>query len=256
MTSERFIPVDADAPRVHAAFSTRIGGVSIGAHASLNIGAGTGDDAALVRENRRALAQDLGFSAARAATVNQVHGAGVLDVGPTGGDGRYLGDLAGLGDADALVTRSPGVAVMVLGADCLPVLLWDRDGCVVAAAHVGWRGLVGGVLEAAVARVGDPARVAVAVGPGIGPCCFPVDSALRDAMSGRFGADVVTGIAVDLAAAARAALEACGVPRTAVSVVECCTSCDEERFFSYRRDGSGTGRHGGVVWRDADGEGT
>lgn len=254
MRSDRLIAIDTDAHGVRAVFSTRIGGVSTGAHASLNIGATTGDDPALVRSNRRSLAEDAGFDAARAATMCQVHGARVLDVDPVGGAGGYLALVDGVGEADSLVTSSPGVALAALGADCLPVLVWDREGRTVAAAHAGWRGLVAGVLEATVARVGDPSRIAAAVGPGIGPCCYAVDGALRDVMISRFGAGVVAGTAVNLAAAARAALQASGIPGTAVSVVECCTSCDERRFFSYRRDGAGTGRHGGVVWREEEGE--
>lgn len=254
MTSVSLIAIDTGTQGVRGAFSTRIGGVSTGAHGSLNIGVTTGDDPALVASNRRLLAQAAGFDATRAATMCQVHGARVLQVGPAGGAGGYLGVVDGVGEADSLVTSSPGVALLALGADCLPVLVWDRQGRTVAAAHAGWRGLVEGVLEATVARVGDPTRLAAAVGPGVGPCCYPVDGALRDVMSTRFGAGVVEGAAVNLAAAARAALQACGIPGTAVSVVECCTSCDESRFFSYRRDGAGTGRHGGVVWRDEEGE--
>ncbi len=136
----------------------------------------------------------------------------------------------------------------MLGADCLPVLLWRRDRPEVAAAHAGWRGLVAGVLEEAVAALGAPERVAAAVGPGIGPCCYPVSAEVRERFAARFGAGVVAAPAVDLAAAARVALVGAGVPDAAIQTVEACTSCDAERFFSYRRDGAASGRQAGLVW--------
>jgi YfiH family protein len=133
----------------------------------------------------------------------------------------------------------------VLGADCLPILLWRTDGSGVAAIHAGWRGLVAGIVANAVATLGDPAGTAAAVGPGVGPCCYPVDAALRTTFTATFGAATVVGDAVDLAVAAQRALADAGV-RHITSVGEC-TSCHPDRFYSYRRDGARTGRHAGLI---------
>ena len=234
-------------PNIRAAFSTRAGGVSRGTCASRNLGVTSGDDPEAVRANREALATGCGFDAARAVTLTQVHGADVIEVGPTGGAGRFTGSLAGLADADACVTSAPGVALLTQGADCVPVLLWNADGSRVGAVHAGWRGLVAGVLGAGVTAMGQ-GHIAAAIGPCIGPCCYPVDDALRATMAQQFGDDVVAGDAVDLRRAARRALAGAGVDDAAITDVPGCTSCDDERFFSYRRDGAGTGRQAGVIW--------
>jgi copper oxidase (laccase) domain-containing protein len=107
---------------------------------------------------------------------------------------------------------------------------------------------VAGVLAAAVEALGDARSLGAAIGPGVGPCCYPVDAALRDRFASLFGAATVLPPAVDLAAAAVVALRTAGVPRAAIACVGCCTACDARRFFSYRRDGPATGRHGGFVW--------
>ena len=244
------IEVDGVAAGVRAVFTTRLGGVSTGACAGLNLGVTSGDDPASVRANRLALATACGVDAARAATVTQVHGADVLEVGPAGGSGHYVGDLQGVGEADALVTRAQGVALIAQGADCVPVVMWRADAGAVACAHAGWRGLVAGVLERAVAALGAD-QCGVAIGPCIGPCCYPVDASLRDAMATLFGDDVVMGDAVDLRLAARRALGRAGVDDASIVDVAACTSCDSARFYSYRRDGAHTGRQAGVIWRCA-----
>ena len=230
-----------------AAFTTRAGGHSTGPYAGLNLGR-QGDDPAAVFANRRAVAATLGADPARAMMLTQVHGADVRDV--TDADGPRAAGLATFGgwpEADALATGLPGVALIVLAADCLPVLAWRRDGAAVAAAHAGWRGLVAGVVEAAVARLGDPTRVGVALGPRIGPCCYPVSDDVRDAFARRFGAAVVVGGAVDLAASARVALEGAGVPGDAITEHGGCTACRTDRFFSHRASGGVTGRQAGLI---------
>lgn len=250
MTGAVVMEVDTGTPSVRAAFTTRRGGVSEGPFASLNLSAATGDSPHAVRANRAAVAGALGFDPLRAVVLDQVHGADVRVVGPEGGDGSFLGSLRGLAPADASVTDVPGVALLAMGADCPGVLVWARDGSAVAAVHAGWRGLVAGVIEAAVAAVQrDPAGLHAVIGPGVGPCCYPVDAAMRATMAERFGPSVVRGEAVDLARAARLALEACGVPPAAVAEVGDCTACDPGRFHSYRRDGGASGRHAGIIWR-------
>jgi copper oxidase (laccase) domain-containing protein len=131
------------------------------------------------------------------------------------------------------------------------VVLWRRDAPRVGAAHAGWRGLVAGVLEATARALGAPGEAGAAIGPGIGPCCYAVSDDVREAFAARFGAEVVVGEAVDLAAAARRALVTAGIPDEAVVTVPGCTSCAPGRFYSYRRDGAGTGRQAGLVWAEA-----
>lgn len=241
----------ATAAPAHAAFTTRRGGVSQGPYAALNLAASVGDDAAAVRENRERVAAGLGIDAARVTMSRQVHGAGVRDVSEEDAAGLFTGGLRGWEEADALVTGAPGAALAVLGADCLPVLLWRRDVPRVAAAHAGWRGLVAGVVEEAVRALGAPDRVGAAIGPGIGPCCYPVSADVREAFARRFGDGVLAPPAVDLPAAARRALAAAGVPASAVQSVDACTHCEPERFFSHRRDGVRCGRHAGLIWAAA-----
>jgi YfiH family protein len=210
-----------DLPGGTALFTTRRGGVSEGPYASLNLGLWTDDDSGRVRENRERLRAEVG--AQRLAQGRQVHGT------------RVVVDAEGIEEADGQVTTAPGVAAMVLVADCLPVALAGPDR--VAMLHAGWRGLAGGVLEAGVEATG---AVCAAIGPGIGPCCYEVGDDVRAV----FGTGEPT---LDLKAIARARLEAAGVR----DIHDCglCTSCDAERFFSHRRDRGVTGRQAGLAWR-------
>ena len=189
MSGPELIVIATDAP-AGAAFTTRRGGASAGPFASLNLGAERGDADADVRANRARVCEELGLDGAAVAMLNQVHGTTVRRAGEA--DGRFLDALRGWPDGDVLTGDASTGALAVLGADCLPVLLWRRDRPAVAAAHAGWRGLVAGVVEEAVAAIGAPERVAAAVGPGIGPCCYPVSAEVRERFASRFGAGVVT----------------------------------------------------------------
>ncbi len=226
--------------RARHGFSTRIGGVSAGRYATLNVGGKWGDRGDNVRENRRLLAEDAGFDLARLATVHQVHGAAVALA-----DGRAAEALAAT-DADALVAAEPGRCVGVYTADCVPVLLDDGEGRV-AAAHAGWRGTVAGVaaaaVEALVSRGARRDRIAAALGPSIGPCCFEVGADVA-ARFGRFAVARPGGARphVDLWAANAAQLAAAGVPRERIDASPPCSMCDEERFYSFRRDGGSIGQ--------------
>jgi hypothetical protein len=231
-----------------AVFTTRAGGVSEGPFAGLNLGAATGDRPEAVRANRARVCAELGLDPERVTMGRQVHGAAVRPVDAPTRPGRFTGGLRGWPDGDGLVTERPGLALVVLGADCLPVLLWRRDAPAVAAAHAGWRGLVEGVLPAAVAALGRPDRVGAAIGPGVGPCCYPVSRELRERFAATFGEEVVHGDAVALARSARRALETAGVPSTAIHEIESCTSCEASRLYSHRRDGQRSGRQAGIVW--------
>lgn len=236
-------PIEPDwpaPPRVRALATTRRGGVGRGPYDSLNLGTHVGDDAEVVAENRRRLGVRL---PADPMWLEQVHGTEVAEhgVGP------------GVVRADACVARAPGAVCAVLTADCLPVLFCDQAGSVVAAAHAGWRGLVGGVLERTVEAMGvAPDSLIAWLGPAIGPGRFEVGGEVRSAF-----VDAVPGAGAefrpvpggkwvaDLYGLARRRLAAAGV--RSVHGGGWCTYDDEARFFSYRRDRV-TGRQATLIW--------
>jgi polyphenol oxidase len=224
---------------VRHGFSTRRGGVSEGRYASLNVGAKWGDEPARVDENRRRLAAAGGFALERLYTATQVHGAAIAVV-----DGSEITDIASV-KADGLIACTPGVAVGVYTADCVPILISDGAGRV-AAVHAGWRGTVAGVARAAVdALVGLGASrdaLSAALGPSICVGCFEVG----DEVAAQFGDGQVERAPgrkahVDLRRANRAQLAAAGVRR--IDDAPPCTMCDRESYFSFRRDGARIGQH-------------
>lgn len=155
---------------VRHGFFGREGGVSAGIYASLNAGAGSNDDPAAVRENRRRIAAAFGAPATHLLGAHQVHSPDAVAV-----DAPWPGERP---HADALVTATPGLVLSVLTADCAPVLLADQSAGVIAAAHAGWKGALGGVLESAVALMqaygGEPRRIAAAIGPCIHQASYEV----------------------------------------------------------------------------------
>jgi len=236
-------------PNVRAVATTRTGGVSSGAFASLNLGDHVNDDADAVRQNRALLRAALRLPG-DPVWLSQVHGNTVVTLDGTAASStpRRI--------ADAAVTRAPGVVCAVLTADCLPVLFCNRAGTRVAAAHAGWRGLAGGVLEAtvtALADAGAPADSLLAwLGPAIGPASYEVGTEVRDSLlradpsaEDAFEATRPGHWRLDLYAAARARLRRAGV--VAVSGGDLCTLADPDRFYSYRRDGV-TGRQATLIW--------
>ena len=244
MNANDWIIPDWPAPSwVRAVTTTRTGGVSEGPYASFNLAAHVEDDPAAVVENRRLLRTALALPA-EPLWLTQVHGSGIVEAGGASPDA----------EGDGAVGRAPGQVCAVLTADCLPVLLCDRAGTCVAAVHAGWRGLAGGVVEAAVQAMGLPGRSLIAwLGPAIGPHAFEVGDDVRDAFvardpmaaeafqphGGRWHADIY-----QLARRQLACLDV-----AAVSGGEWCTHTDAERFYSYRRDGR-TGRMATLIWLD------
>ncbi|MCG9116127.1 peptidoglycan editing factor PgeF [Laribacter hongkongensis] len=228
--------------RVRTLITTRDGGVSLAPYASLNLGQHVGDDPAAVAENRARLRACL---PAEPFWLNQVHGIGVQEACADAPDVPP--------DADAGFTRQPGVVCAVMTADCLPVLLTDRSGSVVAAAHAGWRGLCNGIIEATIARMAVPANDILAwLGPAIGPDAFEVGPEVRAAFMAHdpTAASAFTAIPdgkylADIYLLARQRLNACGV--TEVHGGDACTVTERERYFSYRRDGR-TGRMASLIW--------
>ena len=232
--------IRADLPGASVVFSTRAGGVSEGPYESLNLGILTEDDPERVQENRARLAAAAGVDPWRVAMGWQVHGTEVLEWGEPPREGGFATPGAELPRVDGHATSRPGVALLVLVADCLPVAL--AGGGRVAMVHGGWRGLAGGILERALERFDEPP--AAAVGPGIGPCCYEVGEEVLDAFAGLDG--VADGHMLDLREIARAKLHDAGVSR--IEQVDLCTSCRRDLFFSHRRDGGVTGRQAGLAW--------
>jgi len=242
LASHLLIP-DWPAPAgVRACVTTREGGVSQAPYDTFNLGDHVGDLPASVAENRRRLGEEC---KARPAWLKQVHGLAVA-----------CADPHQIAEADASWTDTPGIACTVMTADCLPALFCDRAGTKVAAAHAGWRGLAGGVLEATLDTLAvDPQDVLVWLGPAIGPQAFEVGAEVREAFiavhpqaasaflpgaqPGKFMADIYELARIRLAARGVDAVYGGGY----------CTVTDP-RFFSYRAN-SNTGRFASLVWLEA-----
>jgi polyphenol oxidase len=263
-----------------AVFTTRHGGVSSGAFASLNLGDRSQDDQALVTVNRRRLAVALGWlgdeerrgrpgsapglpvaGSLRLISPAQVHGTHVA------GAAEYLAaDDFGLA-CDGLTLHpvlDRGLAAVLQFADCVPVVLVGEVD--IAVAHAGWRGLLGGVIQQAGRAMTGPPALAF-IGPSIGPCCYTVDARLAGMFADRYGDDVVVqdrvghpsfgtkaaqnaagSPRVDLWAAAAAALSELCINADRIVNPRLCTSCNNDLFYSYRREGPVCGRHGAAAW--------
>jgi len=211
-------------------FFTRRGGVSTGEYAALNCGLRSDDDAAAVAENRARAAQALGAAPEALRALRQVHGPVVVEAG-AGWDT--------LPEADAMVTRTRGVALGIVTADCAPVLFHDAQAGVIGAAHAGWKGAVGGVLEATIAAMealgATRSGIRAVVGPCIAQASYEVRADLRDAVDDpRFfapGRDDAHFL-FDLAGYCAARLESARVQGTGLDLD---TLADDARFFSHRR---------------------
>jgi len=222
------------------AFTTRAGGVSRGPYATLNLSPGVGDDPERVAENRRRILAAFGHPPAFG--LDQVHGSRVVVArGP------------GVAEGDGAVTNVPGLLLRVSTADCYPLLLEDPDSGAVGAVHAGWRGVAAGIVENAVEAMKqafgtEPARLRVAIGPGICGKCYQVGPEVVEAVGGfAFSDPLEPGrYRLDLAAAIEARLGAVGVE--AIWCVRRCTF-EEENLFSYRRQGPRSGRMWGVIQR-------
>ncbi len=225
------------------AFTERTGGASREPFSSLNLGYDTGDSVPLVAQNHTKLGGALGIG--ELVSTRQVHGKRLERVdGPPAGPGARI-------EADGLTTEDRGVPLAVMVADCVPLALVCEPEKTLAAVHVGWRGLAGGIVQDAVARFSDPSGVAAALGPSIGPCHYEVGQEVVDAVdAGTEGAAVsLQGRPrprLDLAGTVEAVLRRQGVGQ--VDRAEECTACEPGRFYSHRRDGI-TGRHALVAMR-------
>ncbi|MBP5997329.1 MAG: peptidoglycan editing factor PgeF [Azonexus sp.] len=241
--AECYVPDWVVPANVRVLQTTRNGGVSRAPWASFNLGDHVGDEPAAVAANRAALSAHL---PAEPLWLSQVHGTVAVDA-----DQRPE-----IREADAAFARQPGSVCVVMTADCLPVLLCDRQGTVVAAAHAGWRGLLAGILESTVAAMNvQPGDLLVWLGPAIGPRCFEVGDEVRRAFVAE---DSTAGLAFvpqqpgkwlcDIYLLATQRLQGMGV--TAISGGGSCTVSEAERYFSYRRDGV-TGRMASLIWLES-----
>ena len=215
-------------PGYVVAFTTRIGGVSEGVYASLNLTVGTGDAPESVEENRRLACEAVGLDVERLAFNRQVHSPTVhrAHAGVRGEPG------------DGLWTAEARLPMLAMSADCLPIAIVRTEGeRAIAVLHAGWRGLAEGVVAAGVAALGDGPKAAV-VGPAIGPCCYEVGPEV----SSLFDEDLTRDRKLDLWSAAERALASAGVER--VERVDLCTRDYPQLFFSHRRSGRARGVQG------------
>ncbi len=231
---------------VKALQTTRVGGVSVWPYASLNLGAHVGDNHVFVEHNRQLLAPYLPSSP---VWINQVHGIKVINASSS----------MGLHDADASYSKLANVVCATMTADCLPVLLCDTKGTVVAAVHAGWRGLCDGVIEAAVHEMAVPASEVLAwLGPAIGPQSFEVGDDVRtqfiavDPRASHAFKPHADKWLCDLYLLAKQRLQSVGVSQIYGATIntEFCTYSEGERFYSFRRDNV-TGRMASLIWLES-----
>lgn len=258
MSGPEVIIPDWPAPgRVRAAFTLRSRGVSRPPFDSFNVASHVGDEPRAVEENRARLRERLELTA-EPAWLTQVHGPHVADLDAVADldsmAGLDPGAARGLLEADAAVTRAAARICVIQVADCMPVLFAAADGTAIGAAHAGWRGLAGGVLEATVRAMNTPpAQVLAWLGPAIGQAHFEVGDEVRAAFmaddpgaSAAFVANDRGRWQCDLYVLARLRLATIGV--RSVHGGGWCTYADKARFFSYRRDGR-CGRMAALIWR-------
>lgn len=229
-----------DIPGLAHAFCTRNAGVSPPPFKSLNFSAREGDAAENVRENFHILSAGFGIPAGSFFTLSQVHGSSIITVDSTSSGSGML-------EHDAMAAREKGIALCVKTADCVPVLIADRNLKAVAAVHAGWRGTSFGIVSRAAAFLGEKfgiekRDILAAIGPAIGQCCYEVDSVVRDAMSGAardmFFRDGGTEgrWKLDLPGLNRHQLLEAGVPPENISGSGLCTACRTDLFFSHRAE--------------------
>jgi polyphenol oxidase len=241
--------------QVVAGFTTRHEGVSRPPYNSLNLGTNTLDSPHNVEGNRSLLARGFGTTLDHFLTVTQVHGTDLLVIDSPNPEFSHFLKL----ECDGIVTNQPGLMIAVCVADCVPVLLHDPVKGVVAALHAGWQGTVGNIagkgVEAMVSLFGsNPKDILAAIGPAISACCYEVDAPVRDAFKKAGAAwDLYARESgekkwqLDLAAANKQQLIDAGLAPSQIESEPLCVSCNQELFFSYRRDGGDTGRQVGFI---------
>lgn len=239
--------------------STRHGGLSDGAFDSLNVGLGTGDEAATVLENRQILAASVNIPLESFVTLNQVHNTTVSIVtSDMKGQGAFDRNTA-IQETDAVITNECGICLFVMAADCVPILLYDPQKNVIGAVHAGWRGTVKQIVFLTVQKMQEafgcnPADIIAGIGPSIGPCCYTIGSDVIDAVLHNFkttegfincGSDNLPYF--DLWYANRKQLMDAGIPDEQIETSGICTMCEHDKFFSFRHGKGITGRFGAGI---------
>ena len=249
--------------RLAHGFSTRLGGVSTGALASLNLrsAGASGDLPEHVEENYRRFCAAVGMDERRAVLSHQVHGDTVRVVTEQdAGKGLWC---ARDYEADALVTNVPGLPLFVFSADCIVLLLCDPEAGCVGAVHASWRGTALRIAQKAVEKMAEqfgarPERIQAAIGAGIGPCCFETDGDVPEAMEQAMGEEALPFLArrgakwmVDLKGLNRRQLVLSGVPGDQIAVSGLCTACCPELYWSHRKMGNARGvQAAAILWKE------
>ena len=240
------VPFLEKAAPVRAAFTTRLGGVSTGETATLNLSFSRKDTPENVRENYRRVGAAAGFPPEGLAVSRQVHRAQVLQVCEAHvGRGVFDGDISP--EADGLMTDRPGVALVKHSADCVSIYLVDRARPAIALLHAGWRGTAERIAQEGLRRMAEvfgtrPENCLAAIVPSIGPCCFQVGPDVSAVFEESFpGWGLVSGDRVDLWECNRRQLQEMGVPPENVCVAGLCTACNTDTFFSHRAERGKTG---------------
>ncbi|MEA1926052.1 MAG: peptidoglycan editing factor PgeF [Patescibacteria group bacterium] len=238
--------------------AARKGGFSKAPYHSLNLALHVGDNAALVRKNRRMIHSLLGACSNAYVYMNQTHGSHIMDI--LKGDAKIISNKKGksetvFDDTDALVTAQKNIYLLTLIADCVPVLLLDKQRKVIAVVHAGWRGTVNEITKKTVHLMisryhCDPSNIIAGIGPSIGPCCFEVENDTVEKFKKIYSEDdqVIQRRkngknVVDLWKANYLQLKRAGVPRANVEVSQICTACSTDLFYSVRKEKI-TGRFG------------
>ncbi len=246
-------PTLSDIPHFRHAITTRDGGFSGGDFAGLNLAFHVGDDAAIVRRNRRALAAQLGFDAETLVAAKQVHGAHCVIVTRTDAGRGALDWESALSDTDAMVTTEVGLPLLILVADCAPILLVEPNARVLAVVHAGWRGAVAGVASGAVKAMQSLGAQPAEIRAGIGPCLCARNLEVGDEVAALVADKTVLEACgekflLDLRALVRRDLQTVGVKQ--IETLDVCPKDEGETFFSHRGQNGEAGRFGIVAWWD------
>ena len=225
---------------IEVAFTTRLGGRSGDPFASLNLSYSSGDDPAVVRDNRTRALASVGATLQDWTGARQVHRTRAVRIGEAERGAGWESPAGVIADADALWTDRPGPALVVLTADCTPILLADPTHGRIGVVHAGWRGLLAGIVETTVAAMGAPADLTAFVGPSIGPCCYEVGPDVSGPAREALG-DVVRTVDgrehLDLWAGSLIALARAGVREVWPAAL--CTRSEPDRFYSHRAGARG-----------------
>ena len=242
---------------VRHGFTTRKGGVSAGALASLNLGVSRGDNPENVRHNYARICAALGTGPENTVFSRQAHGDRIHVAQPDDAGFGLLRDAPW--EADAYITDRPGLCLTVFTADCVPILLFDPVRRVIGAVHAGWRGTANGIAAKTVQKMQTlygcaPDDILAAVGPSIGPCCFITDEDVPAAMRKDFGAAADSYIfkqgakwTLDLKALNALHLNRAGVSGLHIAESDLCTMCRGDLFWSHRRDGAKRGSQAAMI---------